>query len=101
MKQSDRIWQHVVDRHFVSAWRARRETLEVRAGNVHKESGLVNRMPAICSVLGGQRFQRLTRSRLVERRGASQWCQCDFRFPSRLKISAISRHEYYSGSPRS
>lgn len=80
MKQSDRISQHILDTHFVPVWRARREALEVRAGNIHKEIGLVDRMPAICSVLGSQRFQRLTRSRLVERRGPHNGANAVFVF---------------------
>ena len=80
MKHSERISQHIVDRHFVPAWGARRETLEIRAGDVHKEIGLVNRMPAICSVLGSQRFQQLTRCHLVERKGPHNGANAIFVF---------------------
>jgi len=69
MRQADRMLQHVVSDHFVPAGKAATPTIEVRAGDLHRELNLRNRMPAVCSVLGSERLQRLTRTQLVERRG--------------------------------
>jgi 5-methylcytosine-specific restriction enzyme B len=69
MRQADEILQHVVDCHFVPAWKIATERVEPRAGDVHKELRLRNRVPAVCSVLGSLRLQRLGRVHLVERKG--------------------------------
>jgi len=78
MELSDRILQHVVDRHLVQAWNAQPETLELRAGNIHQEMRLSNRMPAVCSVVGSNRFQTLTRIRLLNRTGSQNGANATF-----------------------
>jgi hypothetical protein len=78
MRQADRILQHVVTAHFVPAWKAATPAIELRAGDLHKELKLSNRMPAMCSVLGSERLKKLTRTRLVERRGPQQGANAVF-----------------------
>lgn len=54
--------------------------IEIRAGDVHKEIGLTNRMPAVCSVLDGKLFREQNRLELVSRSGPPQGTNAVFRF---------------------
>jgi len=83
MRQADRILQHVVTAHFVPAWKMATPAIELRAGDLHKDMGLSDRVPAVCSVLGSERLQKLTRTRLVERRGPQQGANAVFVFSLR------------------
>ncbi len=83
MRPSDDILQHVVRQHFVPAWRAGKEQITLRAGDIHRELGYQNRMPAVCSVLGSDRLQRLARVRLAERQGPQNGSNARFRFELR------------------
>lgn len=80
MKLSDRISQYTVDCWFVPAWREQKPSVDVRAGDVHKGMGLHNRVPAVCSVLGSQRFQQLTRATLAGRGGPHTGANSTFTF---------------------
>jgi hypothetical protein len=80
MRLSDEIAQHVVRHHFVPAWRADQQRLTLRAGNIHRELKLTQRMPAVCSVLGSNRFHRMARVQLVDRRGPQNGANAIFVF---------------------
>ena len=57
-------------RVYIEPARGRGEdTVTIRAGDVHSEMDLSQRLPAVCSALGTQKFQRAHRIRLTERRG--------------------------------
>jgi hypothetical protein len=78
MRQADRILQHVITAHFVPAWKKASPAIELRAGDLHEELGLSNRVPAVCSVLGSERLQKLSRTQLVGRRGPQQGANAVF-----------------------
>jgi 5-methylcytosine-specific restriction protein B len=78
MRQADRILQHVVAAHFVPAWKEGTPAIELRAGVLHEALGLISRVPAVCSVLGSERLQKLTGTQLVERRGPQQGANAVF-----------------------
>jgi hypothetical protein len=68
MSQANRIRQFTVDRFIAPAMAAGRDEITIRAGDVHREMGLTNAMPAVCSALGGRKFDEyanITRSALV------------------------------------
>jgi hypothetical protein len=68
MSQANRIRQFTVDRFVGPAVAAGRDEITIRAGDVHREMGLTNAMPAVCSALGSRKFDeyaRITRSALV------------------------------------
>ena len=52
----------------------------IRAGDVHRDIGLANRMPAVCSVLDGRLFQEQNALELIERTGSNQGANATFRF---------------------
>jgi hypothetical protein len=58
---------------FVEPGRAAGErTVTVRAGDVQRQLGWWNRVPSVCSALDAREFQRMSRTRLVQRRGPAQ-----------------------------
>ena len=77
---ADQITQHVVSRYLVPAWKENKEQISIRAGDVHKEMGLRQRMPAVCGVLGSEKFQKLARTHLVDQTGPHQGANAVFTF---------------------
>jgi hypothetical protein len=68
MSQANRIRQFTVDRFIAPAIAAGCDEITIRAGDVHREMGLTNAMPAVCSALGSRKFDEyanITRSALV------------------------------------
>lgn len=65
---------------------------KVRAGDVHRKSGLSNAMPAVCSALGSGKFESLAEARLMERTGPANSSTVEFTFafsgPDQLDIAA-------------
>lgn len=72
MRQAERILEYVMDRCFCPAKQICGTQLSLRAGDIHKELGLSNRLPSVCSVLGSQNLQRVTQALLVARYGPQQ-----------------------------
>jgi hypothetical protein len=68
MSQADRIRQFTVDNFIAPAIAAGRDEITIRAGDVHRDMGLINAMPAVCSALGSRKFDEyanVTRSALA------------------------------------
>src|ERR1700722_18483844 len=68
MSQANRIRQFTVELFIAPAIAAGRDEITIRAGGVHREMGLTNAMPAVCSALGSRKFDeyaRIIRSALV------------------------------------
>jgi len=80
MTKADRIRQFVLD-HFVAPARAEgRKTVTVRAGDVHRDMGLANRYPAVCSAIGSNKFGVLASVTLLEQTGPANGANVYFRF---------------------
>ena len=77
---SDPIRRSARARHIEPSRRAGRKTVTTRAGDVGRDMGLKNRMPAVCSALGSKLFLREAGLRLVERVGPRQSTTTEFRF---------------------
>jgi 5-methylcytosine-specific restriction protein B len=67
--RADEIRGHVIRNHFEPARAARKAEITLRAGDVHKELLLVDRMPAVCSVLGSNRLEREARVKRLKIEG--------------------------------
>jgi GTP pyrophosphokinase len=68
-------------RRYVQPAQARGDReVAIRAGDVHREIGLDNRMPAVCSVLDGRIFREANGLELIERSGPPQGANAVFRF---------------------
>ena len=54
---ADSIREHVIRNHVEPARAAQRAEITLRAGDIHKELLLKDRVPAVCSVLGSNRLE--------------------------------------------
>ncbi|HTT83297.1 MAG TPA: hypothetical protein VMF67_07435 [Rhizomicrobium sp.] len=77
---ADLIRNFLVRRYVQSARAQGTDVISIRAGDVHKEIGFVNRMPLICSVLDGKRFREENGLELIDRNGPRQGSTVTFRF---------------------
>ena len=77
---ADRIRQHVITHDIVPAREAGQSEVSVRAGAVHGEMGLQDRMPAVCGALDAQVFLDLAGAELKERSGPPQGATARFVF---------------------
>lgn len=66
---ADEIREHVIRKHFEPARAAQKKELTLRAGDIHKELGLEQRIPAVCSVLGSNRLERKARAKRLKLEG--------------------------------
>lgn len=57
MKQADRIKEYAIKHCIKPARDAGKQSVSIRAGDVHKAMELVDRVPAVCSALRTEEFQ--------------------------------------------
>lgn len=80
MKPADRIREFAFQK-FIKPARQRGEgTVTIRAGDVHSMMGLSDRIPAVCSALGTNKFQETYQVRLTGRRGPTNASNAFFTF---------------------
>ena len=79
MTQADQIRQFAFDHYVAPARAARRIEVVIRAGDVHSEMHLTNAMPAVCSALGGRKFEAFAGATIVERTGPTMGANVRFR----------------------
>lgn len=66
---ADSIRQHAVDKYVSPSRRRRDRTLSINVGGVHKDLGLQNRIPAVCSALTSKKFLMENHLRLISKTG--------------------------------
>lgn len=54
--------------------------MTIRAGDVHRDMGLTNAMPAVCSAIGSKKFLELAGASLIERAGPANGANVYFTF---------------------
>lgn len=69
MKKADHIRKYVLDNYIEPARRRGDTSVAVRAGDVHKATGLRNSIPAVASAPGANKSQPYPCVRLVKREG--------------------------------
>ena len=69
MKPSEEIRQHVIKQYIVPARSAGKDSVTVRAGEVHAALHFKQRSAAVCSVLGSLSFQEENGIKLLSREG--------------------------------
>jgi hypothetical protein len=79
-KLSDEIRGHVKTKHINPARTRKQVEVSLRAGDIHRELNLQDRMPAVCSVLGSQRLQQESGVALIARSGPQMSSTSEFRF---------------------
>lgn len=69
---ADDIRAYVLETYIDPARRRGEATIRVRAGDVHRELDLRNRVPAVCAALDARKFERELAAKVVERDGPPQ-----------------------------
>ena len=72
MGLADKIREYVLNEYIKPARRRGESTVTVRAGDVHKAMGLVNRMPAVGGALGAAKFENYANVRRIKSEGPHQ-----------------------------
>jgi hypothetical protein len=80
MRQADRIRAFAIERYIAPARLAGHSRVVIRAGNVHRDLGLVNAMPAICSAIGSKLFCTEAGVMLLDRQGPANGANVYFEF---------------------
>ncbi|MBX7540312.1 AAA family ATPase [Qipengyuania sphaerica] len=80
MSQADRIRQHVADNHANPARRRGESQFSVVSGDIHRDLGLANAMPAVCSALDSRKFAEVIDGELVDRVGPANSSTVRFTF---------------------
>ncbi len=80
MTQADRIRRFVFDRYIAPARTVGRAEIVIRAGDVHRAMGLANAMPAVCSAIGGNKFEELAGVTAVKRSSPANGANVYFYF---------------------
>jgi hypothetical protein len=78
--QADRIRQFACDHYVAPARRDGLTEIAIRAGDVHRDMGLRNALPAVCSAIGSNRFEQLANVILVGQTGPANGSNVYFRF---------------------
>jgi len=92
---ADQAREYVVKAIVEPARRAGERTVTVRAGDVQRALRWWNRAPSVCSALDAREFQRVSRTRLIERRGPAQSTTAEWV----LELSDNSGHAAPLASP--
>lgn len=95
MTQAGNIRQYVIEHWLEPARRSGANSVTVRAGDVHKAMGLSNAYPAVCSVLGSNKFATEA-SVIVDRRdgpanGANAYFTFSLHPTKRASVDALRR----------
>jgi 5-methylcytosine-specific restriction enzyme B len=77
---ADRIRLHVLTHSISPARNEGRTMVVVRAGDVHADLGLENRMPAVCSALDADKFLSQAGVTLGRRSGPTQGSNAEWVF---------------------
>ena len=80
MTQADEIRAFVNATYIAPARTAGTRRVQVRAGTVHAQMKLRDRMPAVASALGATTFETTYRVRCVERQGPHNGANLTFTF---------------------
>ena len=77
---ADRVRQHVLVHHITPARDGGENLIRVTSGEVHREMGLQDRMPAVCGALDTEKFLELAGVAMEERTGPPQGATTTFVF---------------------
>lgn len=78
--QADKIRAFVATEYAEPARREERRSFNVRSGDVHRQMGLSNAMPAVCSAIGSTKFEAFAHVKLSKREGPANSSTVEFTF---------------------
>lgn len=77
---ADKIRQHALTNHIAPARKRGDKSVSIKAGDVHNEMGLKDRLPNVCQSLRGGKFQKLADVPPPERKGPYNGATTTFTF---------------------
>jgi hypothetical protein len=80
MSQANEIREFAYKEYIKPARNKLFQEVTIRAGDVHKKMGLVDRMPSVTSAIGSIIFQRKYHIRLINRKGPTNGANVYFIF---------------------
>ena len=80
MTLADEIREFVYQIYIQPARNTGENTVTIRAGDVHEQMSLVDRMPAVCGAIGTNKFENKYSVTLINRRGPTQGANVYFTF---------------------
>jgi 5-methylcytosine-specific restriction enzyme B len=92
--QADKIRAFVATEYAEPARREERRSFNVRSGDVHRQMGLSNAMPAVCSAIGSSKFEAFAHVKLSKREGPANSSTVEFTFDfTNLRVFDVKRTE--------
>ena len=89
---AEQIRRYALDSYVRPARRTGERAVSIRAGEVHRDLGLTNRVPAVCGALGSAQFEGLAGVTLIERVGPAQSTTTQFRYRLEPHTGEARRH---------
>jgi len=80
MSQADEIREFANQEFIRPAREALSKAVTIRAGDVHDMMGLTDKMPAVCSAIGSNIFEKKYRVHRIDRRGPTSGANVFFTF---------------------
>jgi len=77
---ADQIRDFVYSNYIKPARQANKKKITIRAGDIHNQMNLVDRMPAVCGAIGTKKFENKYDVRLIKRDGSTQGANVYFTF---------------------
>ena len=77
---ADRIRLHAYEKCVIPARDRGRQELEIRAGDVHSDMRLHNRLPAVCAALGSNKFANMAGLTSLGSTGPANGANAIFKF---------------------
>ena len=66
---SDTVRRHAYEKYVSRAQRGREKKVSINVGEVHRELGLINRVPLVCAALGSKKFLTEYGLRIISKTG--------------------------------
>jgi hypothetical protein len=66
---NEEVQQHVLTNYLGPAKARGEKTIQIKAGDVHRDLHWTNRVPSVCTTLGSKKFQRETGLELIRKEG--------------------------------
>ena len=80
MTLAERIRLYVLKHYVEPARKARRATITIRAGDIHKAMNLDDRMPAVCDAICTDIFPDMADLKLIRRSGPKHGANVEFTY---------------------
>ena len=95
-KLADMIREYCIQTRILPARQENKELVSIRAGDIHKEMKLTQRMPSICEALQARTFETLANVKRINLAGPKNGANCIMTFKLCTDIPHLSKKSYFS-----